>query len=350
VIKVQGLIFRDKAQFELGEKDIPKISTPTDVLLEVKYAGICGTDLNIFWGNHPANPNTILGHEYTGIVKEVGNAVTCVKPGDKVVIDPNIKCSTCFYCRNNMENQCNLLDKGNALGIFRDGGFAKYNLAPESTVYKIPHDMPYESAVLVEPLSCIVNALNIAKIKPDDTVVVLGAGPIGLLFTNIVHHIASMTIVTELEELRIERAKKYANYVFNPKEINVEEKIKKLTDGVMGDVVIDATGVLFDDAIKLVKKGGKIILFGMNYGYKGSIHPYLITRKEIKIFGSYIANKTIMPAIKLLYHNKIDVNHYISEILPLDEIFLGFKKLGLDVEAKKKVPVEALKIVIKIGG
>lgn len=343
---MKALFYREKGRFELSETEIPKIKNPDGVLIKVQRSGICGTDIQIYLGNHPATPNTILGHEYCGIVEEVGGAVKHVQPGDHVAIDPNIKCGVCNYCRTNRENQCELLDQGRTLGIFLDGGFAPYNVAPQSAVYQIPDNMDFDVAALVEPVSCVINALKIAEIQPENNVLILGAGLIGYLFSCLVKNMAGFTIVTEVDESRIERIKKVVPCVCNPKEENVLDVIRSETRFEKVDIVIDTTGVMLENALSCVAKGGKILIFGMNSSYSANIRTYDITRNEIKILGSYIANNTFIPAINILYNEKINAKNYIFQVLPLSDIFKAFELLGLDLQTGKRFESQALKILI----
>lgn len=345
---MKALYFRGAKNFELGISKKPKFNLKSDdVFIRVKLAGICGTDLHIYYGNHPATKDIILGHEYTGEVEYIGQDVKNVSPGDKVVVAPNISCGICYNCKNAMPNQCPDLDKGTTLGIFADGGFTKYNVAPARAVYKIPHDMDFKKAAITEPLSCVMNSLRETNIRLEDKVLVLGAGPIGALFADLVSQQASLLMVAEIEEGRRKHVKKFTDKVYNPKEEDLLKKVLEETDGRKADVVIDATGVLLPEALNCVKKGGKITLFGMNDSYTCEVKPYDIVRNEIKITGTYIDRMTVDAAIEALYHNKIDVDHYVTKILPLNKIFDGFRLLGIDPETGEETPRTAMKVLIK---
>ena len=344
---MKAMFFRNVNKFELGTAPKPKIKKRDDVLIRVKLAGICGTDLHIYHGNHPATKDVILGHEYTGVIENVGQNVEHLKKGDKVVVAPNVNCGVCYNCKNGMANQCPELDKGTTLGIFADGGFANYNVAPASAVYKIPDDMDFKKAAVTEPLSCVMNSLRETNVRLEDHVLILGAGPIGALFADLVSQQATHLMVAEIEETRRKHIKKFTDQVYNPKDTNLLDIVLEETDGRKADVVIDTTGVLLPEALGYVKKGGKITLFGMNESYTCKIKPYNIVRNEIKIIGSYIDRMSVDAAVEVLYHDKIDVNHYVTKILPLEEIFDGFRLLGIDPETGKTTPRSAMKILIK---
>jgi len=322
---------------KIEEVSVPGIAEPNDVLIEVKACGICGTDLQILLGGHPANDRTILGHEYAGMVRDVGKDVWHVKPGDRVVVDPNLKCGRCFYCRCGQENLC---ENMTTLGIFKDGGFANYNVAPEGAVHKIPPDMPYSQSTLVEPVSCVVHGIKRADIQPGDHVVVLGAGPIGLIFSQLIKALYTLKIiVSETDEYRLRKAGEIGiDVLVNPKRQDVKKEVLSQTNNRGADVVVEATGVLAGQALDLVRKGGKVLLFGMNERAEAKIKPYYITRYQLSILGSFIANYTFQPAIDLLFHKRIDANTLITHEYPLEEL-----PKGMDLMYQKK----CIKVVIK---
>ena len=326
--------------YRIEKVDAPSIKGDYDVLIEVKLAGICGTDPAILEGRHPASPPVILGHEYTGEVVDVGDKVKNVEVGDHVVVDPNIKCGKCYYCRRGKENLC---ENMTTLGIFIDGGFTRYNVAPESAVYKIRDDMRWRDAVLVEPVSCAVNGVMRANVKVGDAVAIIGAGPMGLIWTQLVKHRgAGPIIVSDLVEKRLKMAKKLgADIVVNPKEEDFIEAVKNATDGRMADVCVEVVGspVTVEQAIRATGYGGRTVIFGTTKkGLKVSIEPYSVMRYEREIIGSYIANHTFIPAIAAMYERIVNSDMLITHEFPLDQF-------GEALKAHKSG--EAIKIVLK---
>lgn len=156
---------------------------PDQLVLEVRACGLCGTDVHILDGEYPATPNIALGHECAGVVVEVGAAVREFRPGDRVAIDPNTACRACAACRRGDGHLCAHLE---ALGVTRDGGFAERCVVPAAQAYQLPDDMDFEAAALAEPLSCCLHGLDLAGVRSGNRVIVLGAGPIGLLMTQLV--------------------------------------------------------------------------------------------------------------------------------------------------------------------
>jgi len=263
--KMLAAVFEGKGKLNLKEVPTPEIKKPDEVLLEVKMASICGTDMRILEvpPGHPATEGVILSHEYTGKVLEVGEAVTQFKKGDRVVVDPNITCGNCSYCKMGIPNMC---ENMTTLGIFIDGGFARYNIAPAKVLHKISPDLLPELAVFTEPLSCVVSATQRLKVHPGEVVVVLGAGPIGLLFIQMFKASgAGKIIVSEISEYRAKFAyESGASRVVNPLKDNLERIVKEETL-VGADAVVDAVGTLFRSAMAIARRGGRILLFGQQY-------------------------------------------------------------------------------------
>ncbi len=321
-----SVVFKGNGRFSIEQKPIPKITKPDDVLIEVEAASICGTDVQILKvpPGHPANENVILGHEYTGKVVEVGEAVTSVKVGDRIVVDPNITCGTCRYCKIGLPNMC---ENMTTLGIFIDGGFARYNVAPQKALHKIPPTLPPEIAVFAEPLSCVVNGVQ--KIKPmaGESAVVLGAGPIGLYYTAIFKASGLKVMVSEISEFRRNFAEKMgADVIVNPQEESLQERVMKETE-IGADIVVDAVGTLLRDAITLVRRGGRILAFGMNKAVEQHLYQYDITRNEITIMGTYIAKFTFPATIKMLSAGILPLRELITHDIPLSDFEVGLNAM-----------------------
>jgi len=320
-------VFKGQGQLALEERPTPRIQKPDDVLLRVEGCGICGTDVHILEvpPGHPATPGAILGHEYVGEVLEVGEAVTNLKPGDRVVVAPNLACGVCTYCRMGRPNQC---QNFTTLGIFLDGGFARYNVAPAKALYPIASDLPLEEAVLVEPLSCVLGGTEKVRLQPGETAVILGAGPIGLLFILVFKAAgAGKIIVSEVSPFRLEFAHKVgADVTVNPRKQDLKEVVMAETK-LGADVVVDAVGMLFPQAIELARKGGKVVLFGMNQQALPQVRQYDITRNELEIYGTFIGINTFPPAIKMLESRAVRPSVLITHRLPLSRIHEGFEAI-----------------------
>ena len=330
-------VFEGKGRLNLKEVLTPEIKKPDEVLLQVERASICGTDMRILEvpPGHPATEGVILSHEYTGKVLEVGEAVTQFKKGDRVVVDPNITCGNCSYCKMGIPNMC---ENMTTLGIFINGGFARYNVAPAKVLHKISADLLSELAVFTEPLSCVVSATQRLKVHPGEVVVVLGAGPIGLLFIQMFKASgAGKIIVSEISEYRAKFAcESGASRVVNPLKDNLERIVKEETI-VGADVVVDAVGTLFRSAMAIVRRGGRILLFGQNYQARAQMAQNDITRNELTVMGSFIARFTFPFAIRIIESEVLDLEKLITHRFPLEDVHKG-------IEIMRKG--EAIKVII----
>ena len=174
-------VFAGEGRLVMEDRPTPVITAPDDVLVEVEACGICGSDLQMLNvpPGHPATPGTILGHEMVGRIAAVGEAVTSVAVGTRVIIDPDPKCGSCDPCRAGRPASClNVV----ALGVYRDGALASHVLAPAATAHPISDAVPTAIAALAEPLSCVVNGTRKAAARPGQSVLIFGAGAIGCLF------------------------------------------------------------------------------------------------------------------------------------------------------------------------
>src|SRR5215212_5722640 len=188
-----------------GEADVVTVPEPIpgadDVLIKVRAAGICGTDLHIFKGEYEATYPLIPGHEFSGEVVAVGANVRNFRVGDRVTADPNIPCNRCPSCQRNEPNQCENLA---AIGVTRSGAFARYVTAPEGNVFAI-NDLSFAAAALVEPLACVVWGLKRVQVQPGDSVLIFGAGPMGCLMLQALRSVgASSVVVTDTVPWRLE--------------------------------------------------------------------------------------------------------------------------------------------------
>lgn len=322
-----GAVFEGEGRLILKEVPIPRLQDPSDVLLGVKAASICGTDVHILSvpPGHPAKPGSVLGHEYVAEVLEVGPEVAGVGPGEHVVIDPNITCGHCRYCRAGLPNMC---ENMTTLGIFRDGGFAAYNVAPARALYRIDRSVPPEIAAMAEPVSCIVNGSEKVKVQPGEAVVILGAGPIGLLFTQFFRAAgAGKLIVAEVSPFRAGYAERSgATRVVDPTKESLKDVVFEET-GVGADVVVDAVGSLLPDALSAVRRGGRVLLFGMNQQALPPVRQFDITRHEVSIFGTYIARNTFPKAVRILESGVLQLEKLITHRLTLARIEEGLRAM-----------------------
>ncbi|MCB0005413.1 MAG: zinc-dependent alcohol dehydrogenase family protein [Anaerolineales bacterium] len=310
-------------QIEVVALAEPEIG-PEDVLIQVRAAGICGTDIHILKGEYPfARFPMVPGHEFSGEVVAVGNAVTRFKPGDRVTADPNIPCNRCENCQRNEPNQCQNLA---VIGVTRDGAFAEYVAAPEAVTFPIG-DMSFSDAALIEPLACVAWGLQRVQIQAGDRVLIFGAGPMGCLLAQAAAAAGAAQVdVTDvvpgrlaiIAELGVTHTMLADDLPQNAKAFAPQGY----------DLVIDATGVpaVIQQTMAYTRPRGKIWLFGVAPDRATvPFSPYEIFRKDLAIIGSFAVNRTFPQAIMLLQNGKINLAPLVSHRLPIEEFARGFQ-------------------------
>jgi 2-desacetyl-2-hydroxyethyl bacteriochlorophyllide A dehydrogenase len=330
-------VFEKIGNLALQEREVPTLQSDLDVKIKVQAASICGTDVHILSDppGHPATPGIIQGHEYMGEIVEIGKEVRNVNIGDWVIVDPTTTCGSCHYCQIGRPNLCK---ESSTLGIFLDGGWASYSVVPSKNVFKISKEIAPEIAVLAEPLSCVVNGSEKVNVQPGDSVVIIGAGPMGQLFTQVLKAAGAAKIIcADFSDYRLNYSKlSGATHVINPKNEDLVNTVKEITE-VGADVVIDCVGALFDQCMNLVRRGGQIILVGMNEHAKPQIKQYDLTRNEITVKGTIIQNYDFPKVVKILESNILNLNSLITHKITLDKLEEG-------IETMKRG--EAIKIIV----
>jgi threonine dehydrogenase-like Zn-dependent dehydrogenase len=316
-------VFKGEGRLEYEDRPIPQIEQPDDVLVKVEACGICGTDLNVLAvpPAHKATLDIVIGHEGVGVVEEVGAGVTTLKPGDRVVIAPRITCGQCSYCRRGLDNQCT---NYRTIGTTIDGAFAPYLRAPEQAFFKIGECVGRDDAVFFEPLSCVVGATARVPMQAGDHVVIIGAGPMGLLFAQMYQLLgAGKVIVADISPQRLKFAKNIGvDEALNPKETNLPETISQLTNGG-ANIIVDAVGNQINTAIQLARRGGHIILFGLRPHDNPPVNQYTITRYDLTLHGAFVGLKPFEQTIQLLESQRIHPSALITHRIPLSNLVEG---------------------------
>jgi len=309
-----------------------------EIMIKVRASGVCGTDISLYNGEHYANYPVIFGHEFAGEVIDLGEGKNIFEKGDRVSVDPNIFCDKCYYCRKGARHLCKNLQSA---GIHIDGGFAQYVVIPTKNVYKIPHSVTFTNAAMAEPVSCCIRGIEMAKIKLGDTVLIHGAGAIGLIMLQLVLLSGAEKVIVN-EPLRKRRniaLELGASCVIDPTKNDVEKKVKKITqEGA--EVVIDCSGNLSvqERLISMTRRGGTVVLFGVapKEG-KISISPFQVNRNEITICGSLNNPDTLLTAIKLISGEKLNLDRLITHKLSLKDINKAFEIFGKEDPIKIQV-------------
>jgi (R,R)-butanediol dehydrogenase/meso-butanediol dehydrogenase/diacetyl reductase len=327
-------IFEDEGKLVVREVPVPTIRTPQDVLVKVEICGVCGTDLRIL-AVPPvvqAKKGIVLGHEYIGEVVEVGEDVPQFQPGDRVAVIPDLPCGHCRFCAEGRPNLCENIV---SIGGDADGGFAHYALVPAKGLYKISPDLPMEEGAFVELLSCVMGGVQKAALLPGEDVVVIGAGPAGLVYMKVFKAAgAGKVIMAEISPWRIDFARRAgADLVINPREENLREAVKAVTNGG-AHVVVDAVGSQVTAAISIARKAGRIIVFGENHRAECTIHPHDIQGQELRILGSFIGIHVFPKAVKMLESGAVKLSDLITHRLSLEELPAGIAELAAGRGAK----------------
>jgi threonine dehydrogenase-like Zn-dependent dehydrogenase len=301
------------------------------VMIAVKACGICGSDLHIYewepfirWITLPR----IMGHEVAGTVCQVGEEVKGFKPGDRIVADTWGGCGHCYFCRMGKFNHCLHQVR---LGQHVDGGMSKYVIVPAHSLYKIPEDIDFEEASVIEPLGVMLRAFERCDMKPGDDIAIIGPGPIGLLGVMLAKvNGASMIIASGLNEdkERLEYAKRFGAITVNVGKENLKDKVLELTEGRGVDIVMDVSGGRGSlmEAANIVKRGGQIGLVGL--GPEFVFGPNILVDKELTVHGSFRRQpSTWHRAIKLVASRAVSVKPIITHVLPLTRAEEGFKIL-----------------------
>jgi 2-desacetyl-2-hydroxyethyl bacteriochlorophyllide A dehydrogenase len=309
-----------------NQLELIEIADPTpgnsEVVVEVAAVGICGTDLHIFEGEFAPKLPIVPGHEMSGEVVAIGSAVTGVKVGDRVAVDPSLHCGECFYCRRARGNLC---ENWNALGVTFPGAAAQYLLSPQKNIHKLPSSVDLKSAALIEPLSCAVRGFDQLPRNPGSHYLIYGSGTMGLMMAELakVNGAASVSIV----DLNLEKLKTATILGFT----NTAQSADQFDQPRGFDVVIDCTGVTaaIKDGLKHVMPGGTFLQFGVaNEGAKVEIEPFWIYNKEITIVGSMAVLHSFDRAVELFSSGVLNSEVMISDRYPLDkyeDALLAFK-------------------------
>lgn len=231
---MRALVYLGPGSVELQERPAPRAAAADDVVVKVVGTGICGTDRKILHGRFPARPGVVLGHESVGLVQEVGAGVRSLAVGDRVVVNPTLYCGWCVPCMRGATNFCRN-KAGTEVGVDRDGTYADAVVLPERFVRRVPDGMSFRSAVLIEPLACVLNNVQAAELTVDDTVTVLGAGPIGALVALVAARTARSVTVAETDDYRLSRARELFEAVVDVVDVSRTDAAEALVKASGGD-------------------------------------------------------------------------------------------------------------------
>jgi alcohol dehydrogenase len=322
---MKAMVFEGPGRKSWTEVPDPTITDPRDAIIEVDAVTICGTDLHILGGDVPAmQPGRILGHEAVGTVVSVGGGVSALAPGDRVLASCISACGTCRYCRQSSYGQCRN-GGGWILGHLIDGVQAQYARIPfaDLSTYKLPDAITDEAAVLLAdilPTSYEVGVLN-GQVRPGDTVVVVGVGPIGLaaILTARLYSPAHIIAVDKAES-RLQAAKQLGADIVTQPDTDLLELVHSITDGLGADVAMEAVGTpaTFELCTTLVRPGGRVANIGV-HGKPATLHLEDLWIRNITITTGLVDTYSTPALLKMLGAGQLDVSHMITHRFGFDE-------------------------------
>lgn len=337
-----------KAALYYGPDDVryenvpkPKIGS-SEILLEMKACGLCGSDI-MEWYLKERTP-LVLGHEPTGVVAEVGDKVKAFKPGDRVFVHHHVACLSCHFCTHGDFTMCGQFRRTN----IDPGGFAEYIRVPSPNVQidtlKIPDDLTFEEAALIEPVACAIRGIMKCNIRPGDAVAIIGDGPSGIYHVELARLLgAGKVIVSGHHEYRLRAAKKFgADLAINPREESLVERVKEATGGRGADVVVDTAPRIqaISDGIDICRKGGVVYIFApVSPDKLLVVSPHRLFFSEVSLVSSYSTShvETRM-ALSLISSGRIKAKELITHRFKLNQVGDAIK-----LASKSK---ECLKIMI----
>jgi len=336
------LVAPEKILFEktkiplLGEKE---------VLIKVKICGVCGSDVHSYKGKHPfVHPPIVLGHEFSGVIHQIGTRVNSFSPGDRVIVEPNIVCGKCYNCLQGRYNICTNLKVVGCVGY--DGAFAEYVAVSEKKVLRLPGNISFEKAALVEPVAVAVHAVRKAKQKINDVVVILGAGTIGLLVMQVAKLAgAGKVIVTDVLDYRLKKAGELgADRLVNPASQDLIKIIQEKYGRNEVDLIYDCVGIeeTISQAIQIARKGIRIMVIGVPEE-RIEVDLSLIQDRELEIVGSLMyVREDFKAAIDFIQKERLKVKPLVTHHFKLKDVDKAFH---LITEGKKEV----LKVLIDVS-
>jgi 2-desacetyl-2-hydroxyethyl bacteriochlorophyllide A dehydrogenase len=337
---MKAAVYLGKKKVEV-KKDLEKPSPKSDeVLIKVKYCGICGSGIESYKTGAMYLPNVILGHEVSGEISELGENVRGIKMGDRVTVNPNLPCGECYWCNHYQENMCKL--RNNSIGTTQDGGMAEFLTIREDRVHVLPEEVSYIEGACVEPLANCVYAIRESGLKLGNRIAIFGTGTIGLMTIQALKA-AGANEIYAVEPVKFKQEKALelgAKKVLPPKKYN---KISRYTDRIGPDIIFDCVGIpeTIMASINLIKQGGNIVLIGIHtepFEMKGFMQVPL---KNINIRGIFSFTPEVFQAsLELIANKQVNAKAIVTKVIKLDEVPEMFEELAKPRHREIKVLVE----------
>lgn len=316
---------------------VPHPEDDHSVVIRVRAAGICGSDISIYKGTSPvATYPRVIGHEFAGEVVEVGAACSRIKIGDHVTVNPVVACGTCRVCQKGRRNVCANLE---VIGVHRDGGYREYVSVPEANAFTVSKEMAWEKAAIIEPYTVAAQVADRGGVQQGDTVLILGAGQIALTVLQVCKILGARVIMTDLVEERLQTALTYgADTVINTAREDVAARVLELTDGIGADVSIDAAcvGKTLEQAAACTRSAGVVVTMGFAER-QAPITELQITKNELDIRGSRLNNNKFPQVIAWVENGMLDPTRIITHHFPFTAVLEGMERVKQDPEHTMKV-------------
>jgi L-iditol 2-dehydrogenase len=347
---MQAAVYRGINDVRLESVVVPEIG-PGEMLVRVHSCGVCGTDLKkISTGSHSAP--RIFGHETSGVVAAVGEGVSAYRTGDRVMVFHHIPCRECFYCQNKTFAQCDTYKKVGCTAGFEPsgGGFAEYVrvmdwIVKRGTV-RIPDSVSFEQACFVEPVNTCLKGIYALNLRPGETVLTIGQGPIGIILSVLARRAGATLITSDLYPERLKIGSSFGlDLTIDASQVNVVDRVRELTEGRGADAVILAVGgnALIRTAMDAARPGGRILLFAQTQHGEAVIDPAAVCVDEKTLLGSYSASVDLQEeSVRFVMDREMDLERLISHRFPLLQ-----SKQALDMAAHPQP--SSMKIVIQPG-
>lgn len=332
---MKAMVLTAPSELVLDDVARPRLEA-SRVLVRVTHSGVCGTDYKIYTGAIPVRYPLIMGHEMAGEVVESDTGA--LRPGDRVIVDPELYCGACFNCR---AGQTNLCPNGALVGRDADGGFAEYVVAPPSHVFPLADQIDSQTAPLIQVLTTCLHAQRLVNVFPGESVVVIGLGVTGQLHLQLAKaRGASPVIGIEPNAWRREVAEKLgADITLPPGEASVR-RVVEATNGRGADLIIDASGIgpAIAEAIAMARLGGRVLLFGITTAPELRLPFYQFYFKELTLFNSRAAKSEDYPAsIDLVGRGIVQLKPLVSDVMPLGELKTAIGMLVSDSAKRLKI-------------
>jgi L-iditol 2-dehydrogenase len=344
---MKAIVYYAPGDVRFEQIDVP-VAGDDEIRVKIDACAVCGTDLKAYVSGNPRiKVPKVMGHEFTGVIDTVGKDVSGFEIGDRIVMATSVSCGDCYYCKQGHRNLCANIAP---MGFTFEGGMAEYTVIPARAiagghVVKVPLSVPAEYAALAEPLSCAVNSCFNCGIQQGETVVVIGAGPMGIMNACVAQQFGSSKIIlAEINEMRLKQTEPFGfDILVNPVREDLTQIVMQQTGGVGADVVIVAAPAAKpqEDALSIVRKRGTVCLFASLPAGKSeiSIDSRIIHYGEIKLVGSSDSTPLqVEKAVEIISSGSFKVEKLASHILPLDGIMKAYELMKSG---------EALRVVLK---